>query len=354
MNDNTPFFSIGIASYNYAQKILKGLEQIKKQKFNNFEIIISDDGSTDDSVFVIKKFMSENPQLNIRLIEKKCNEGLIANKNTLLESAKGDYIILCDADDWMSDDLLECAYKKIKVTNPDRLICDIAHIDEKGKIIQIEHIPEKQTKWGWLIHHASFYKNEIIKNHHIKIINEPDDVYFVLEFSKYCRRISIMNDKVYYYWLVHKDSEGRKERKEFDDIYFDKYFIEEKKYLLSIIREFDKKSSISEGRKKKAAEINKNELVLTYLKLYCFDIFFRLQKLDLKSKIYYFSKLRDFSKKNLPDMWECPYLKLKSIPRMRPYVMDAVRFECVIEKLHLTYPFLILYHILTKVLYFDQ
>ena len=92
------FFTIGIASYDYAKYIKKGLDAVKNQTYKNYEILISDDASTDDSQAVIQQYMRDNPALKIRLIVNEKNEGLVSNKNKLIRECRGDYLLLCDAD----------------------------------------------------------------------------------------------------------------------------------------------------------------------------------------------------------------------------------------------------------------
>ena len=82
--EKTPFLTIGIASFNYGKYLTKAFEQIKKQNFNDFELLYCDDGSTDDSIDIIETIIRENPEMNIRLIKGE-NEGLLANRNRIIE-----------------------------------------------------------------------------------------------------------------------------------------------------------------------------------------------------------------------------------------------------------------------------
>ena len=118
MNEK-PLFTIGIASYNYANYIKKLLSSIKEQTFKDYEILISDDFSTDNSLQVINEFIEENPDLCVRVIVAEKNEGLVANKNKLIKNCNGKYLMLCDADDWMSKDCLSEIAKKIAEENED-------------------------------------------------------------------------------------------------------------------------------------------------------------------------------------------------------------------------------------------
>lgn len=68
MNNNQPFITIGITVYNYSKYLQKGFDAIKRQGFKDYEIIYSDDCSTDNSCEIIERFIKENPSMNIRLI----------------------------------------------------------------------------------------------------------------------------------------------------------------------------------------------------------------------------------------------------------------------------------------------
>lgn len=338
-----PLFTIGIASYNYGKYIIKELEAIRDQTFQDFEIVISDDASTDDSVQVIRKFIEENPQLNIKLICKEKNAGLIANKNTIIENANGQYLLLCDADDWMHRQCLEKIANVITNENPDRVITNIVHIDEDGKIIQIENIPDNQTKWGWSVHHGSAYRMDIIKKHNIRILGEPDDVFFTLDFTKYCKKFSCINENLYY-WLVHRDSEGRKKRK-INDEYFESFFINEIEYIYTQIL-YLKNNSYSEN--------DIEELRFCLLKWYYFDILFAFQSYSLKDKLKYYKKMKKKMKELDANYLENDYLKRGAADILRPYAAKAIRLCSRLEKMHMMSIALVGYHIVSRVKYFDQ
>ncbi|MDO4966189.1 MAG: glycosyltransferase family 2 protein [Lachnospiraceae bacterium] len=94
--------SVVIPVYNAEACIADTIRSIKSQTYKNFEIILVDDGSTDDSVNVISEFLCEN----IRLITGKGGSAAIA-RNTGIEEAKGRYIAFLDADDLWDPEKLE-------------------------------------------------------------------------------------------------------------------------------------------------------------------------------------------------------------------------------------------------------
>lgn len=341
-----PLFTIGIASYNYASYIGKGLNAIKNQKFKDYEIVISDDCSTDNSVQVIKKFMNDNPELRIRLIENDKNKGIVANKNKIIENCNGQYLLLCDADDWMSEDCLEKAADIIMKEKPDRVLTEVAHIDENNNIIQIEHLPKNQTKWGWNIHHGCFNKTSIIKEFGIKIEGVPDDVYFSIEFTKHCKKVSIINE-VMYYWLVHLNSAGRKKIGKVTDEMIDNVHGKLLYYLGDTIQFIESSNDINKNK-------DKEELRLVLLKMYYFRLLFSFQRFCLRDKLKYYIKLKKIMLSIDKDYLQNQYLSRKINPPLRAYAMNAIKLCVRLEKLHLMSPALIAYHIMGKFKYFDQ
>ena len=342
-----PLFTIGIASYNYAKYIVRLLDSIKNQLFQDFEILISDDCSTDNSLEVIKAYMAHSRELNIRLITSERNEGLISNKNKLIRNSKGEYLILCDADDWMDPKCLLRMSEVIRQENPDRVISEIANIDESGKVVQIQKIPVTQTKWGWNIHHGSAYKRKILVDNDILIRGYPDDLYLTVEFAKYCQKMSIIHE-VLYYWYVHTDSAGRNFLHIPADQYAESYFNDTIGFLETYIKD------IKKGEHRKSRDID--EIKLLQLKMYYFGIFFNMQKASLKDKIVFYNimhKQMALLDDNYLNNIFLRRRQRKNFP-LRSYAKMAITFSAFMEKYHLIYIEIISYHLLTYIVYFDQ
>jgi glycosyltransferase involved in cell wall biosynthesis len=103
MKSNLPFISIVMATYNGANYIEEQLNSIAAQTYQNFELIIQDDNSSDNTVEIIKKFSNK---LSIKLAINHENLGYIKNFETTLKKAKGDFVALCDQDDiWVENKL---------------------------------------------------------------------------------------------------------------------------------------------------------------------------------------------------------------------------------------------------------
>ena len=95
-------FSIIIPVYNVEAYISKCLDSIKNQSYDNYEVIIVNDGTKDNSVNVIDKYLSDN---RFKLYNKE-NGGLSSARNYGIKYVTGDYILFIDSDDYIERDLL--------------------------------------------------------------------------------------------------------------------------------------------------------------------------------------------------------------------------------------------------------
>ena len=195
--------TIGIASYNYAAYLPRAFEAIKNQSFKDFELLYCDDGSTDDSISVIEGFIRDNPDMDIRLVKEE-NKGLLENKNRIIDNACGEYIMFCDADDYMMDSCLE-RLAAATAGHPDRVIGSYKEIDPDGKVVKRHPLAPYPLKWLSILHHGSIYRREPIIANNVRFEAVPDDICFIQNFNIYCNSITGVHDYVYY-WCRHDNS----------------------------------------------------------------------------------------------------------------------------------------------------
>lgn len=110
-----------LPNYNDSLLLPKAIESLLNQTDPLTEIIIIDDGSTDNSLAIIEQF--KNQHTNIRVIQHEHNQGVCAALNHGIEQATGDYIILCAADDWYQDNIVALAKQVIRQHPRVGLIC---------------------------------------------------------------------------------------------------------------------------------------------------------------------------------------------------------------------------------------
>ncbi|MDE6975364.1 MAG: glycosyltransferase [Lachnospiraceae bacterium] len=115
MEQDAGLISIIVPVYNAGAYIRETISMVAAQTYGNWELLLVDDGSKDDSREKIRESM-ESGDARIRLIEKQKNEGAARARNTGIEASKGRYVAFLDADDlWMPDKLeKELAFMKEK------------------------------------------------------------------------------------------------------------------------------------------------------------------------------------------------------------------------------------------------
>jgi glycosyltransferase involved in cell wall biosynthesis len=101
-----PYFTVFTPVYNGEKHLSRVFESIKNQTFNNFEWIIIDDGSTDETKYLIENFISENPEIDVRFFSQG-NSGKHIAWNKAVEISRGRLFIPADADDYFFPDTLE-------------------------------------------------------------------------------------------------------------------------------------------------------------------------------------------------------------------------------------------------------
>lgn len=129
---SAPLVTVYITNYNYGQYIQQAINSVLEQSYRPIEILIIDDGSTDQSKEVIDQF--ENLD-QITVIYQK-NKGLNITNNIALRVSKGKYIVRLDADDYFTKDAIELMVEKLEQDEDVGLVFpDYFYVDAHGKII---------------------------------------------------------------------------------------------------------------------------------------------------------------------------------------------------------------------------
>lgn len=120
MNDNLPLVSIVVASYNNGQYLEECLESAVNQTYQNIEIIIADDCSTDNSIEVCQKIIEKYPSKKIILVSNSQNMGACNSlNNVILNYSRGDWIKFLDSDDYLYANAVSDLVNNILLANTD-------------------------------------------------------------------------------------------------------------------------------------------------------------------------------------------------------------------------------------------
>ena len=136
--------SVIIPSYNRANTLLRSAQSVLNQTIQDIELIIVDDGSTDNTEQVIENLKKNDARVRSICLEK--NSGACVARNTGIDAARGEYIAFQDSDDvWMADKL-DKQLRKIKSANADIVFCKYNRIKDGEKV----SVGPEQYKEGFL------------------------------------------------------------------------------------------------------------------------------------------------------------------------------------------------------------
>lgn len=168
MGGTEPIISILVPLYNCEKKIKRCVDSLKVQKPHVYEVIILDDGSTDAGYRVVQECIKECD--NIRVYHQQ-NMGVAAARQKLIELAEGEYILFCDADDFIEPDTIEVIYGVLKEgMNMDAVIYGYNLVREHGK----------KSVYGRQLKEGLHQKSEFSKLH----VNGISDLYWSSLWNK--------------------------------------------------------------------------------------------------------------------------------------------------------------------------
>jgi len=135
-------FSVIIPTYNRALQLVNTLECVLQQSFHDFEIVVVDDGSTDNTKEIIHTQIKD--QRVIYCYQN--NNGVCAARNKGLELSSGKYIVFLDSDDEVAADWLHNFYQEINITSSDIVFCDMNTIQTNTKEIKVVEAQDPYQK----------------------------------------------------------------------------------------------------------------------------------------------------------------------------------------------------------------
>lgn len=197
--------SVIIPVYNVENYIEECVESVINQTLKEIEIIIVNDGTKDNSIKKIEKYLS-NPR--VILINKE-NGGVSSARNTGLKIARGEYISFIDSDDFIEPTMLEKLYNEGE--GMDIVFSNFARIDEFGNIeIEKNNFENLEIKEGSYFYNIELgyiwnkiYNHKFLKEYNIKFKENMlmEDLLFSLKVFSIAKKVKYL-DKVYYYYRV--------------------------------------------------------------------------------------------------------------------------------------------------------
>ena len=212
-----PAVSIVIPVYNIGKYLEKCLDLVVAQTFPDIEIIVVNDGSTDNSPEIIARYADKDSRI---VVIDKSNEGLAYARKSGIEAARGTYIYHLDGDDYLELDAIELLYRKAKEEDADMVVFPFSldYIDsgksERSTEIADEHftnteffsaIAFSKAHWGvWsYLHKRSLYANGVTFH---KGLNYGEDVFLTTQLVYFSSRISVLKSKPLLHYIIRESS----------------------------------------------------------------------------------------------------------------------------------------------------
>lgn len=249
--------SVIMPVYNAERYVKKAIDSILMQTFRDFELIIVEDGSDDNSFNIIKEYRDER----IRVFQNSQNKGVVYSRNLGIQKAVGSYIALMDADDIAPDDRLEKSYHFLEQHSEYACVYGrIIYIDENDSLLKYRDTPaplfnSKYIQAALLFYNpiangSTMFRKDVIEKYDIQYRDIKcgiEDYMFWAEYSTHAPITGI--DEVLQYYRINpagltrsnennkRDVEMDKVHKRLFTIYGFDFSDEERNLLFRLFRE---------------------------------------------------------------------------------------------------------------------
>lgn len=198
--------SILVAIYQSEETLRRCLDSVLSQSLQEWELLLVDDGSTDNSVVICEEYARSDVRIKVH---RKKHSGLSDTRQFGFNLAVGEFVICCDTDDWMESNMLELLYEKACETNADIVVCDFFQEYENKSIVYREfsnRIDQKDVKNRYLSLSYSLcdklVRRSFMRAHSIEWlegINYAEDLYVTLQLLNKSPYISYIPIPMYHY-----------------------------------------------------------------------------------------------------------------------------------------------------------
>ena len=210
-----PLVSIVVSFYNDEPYLERTMTGIANQTYDNIELIMVDDGSTDAGLAIVRRYAARDPR--IRVVSKP-NTGVSSSRNAGLERANGEWLYFADADDWMARDAIE-RFVEAACASPE---CDLVVSSffrvhgmnaalksnpsrTRGEVSR-EYFLSRMRRRPANLYYASlwnkFFRRSIIEENGLRLdtsIDFGEDHVFILGYLSCVRAVSLIERGLYYY-----------------------------------------------------------------------------------------------------------------------------------------------------------
>ncbi len=211
METKKDLISVIIPVYNVEKYLERCLESVVAQSYHSIEVILVNDGSTDESPRICDEWSKKDSR--IKAFHKE-NGGASSARNTAISnlSEESKYIIFIDSDDYIYPNTIELLYEAVTLDNYDfvsNYSCEQTIELKKDYELFLKYITSVYS-YGPV---EKIYRTDLIKDNDLKFnveLKTAEDTLFIRQYLKYCQKIQLINEKLYFYFQENANSLTKK------------------------------------------------------------------------------------------------------------------------------------------------
>lgn len=209
-----PLVSIIVPVYNAAPNLAACIDSIRRQRYENLEILLVNDGSSDVSLPICDMYARVDPRI---VVINRPNSGVSATRNSAIEQARGEYLQFADSDDRLDGNATRLLVERAQETQSDMVIAHYCRVagnrvtvhgflnegpafDQK---VLARHLLDEPASFYYGVMWNKLYRRSIIMEHAIRCNEQltwSEDFLFNLEYIRYSERFCALQTPIYYYY----------------------------------------------------------------------------------------------------------------------------------------------------------
>lgn len=206
--------SVIIPVYNTELYIARCIDSILKQTYEDWELILVDDGSTDRSGAICDDYARKDSRITALHNQ---NQGPAASRNNGVKAAKAEFIMFVDSDDWLDEKMLQIMYEQMKNTEAGMVCCIFKDIDDKGKISHPQIFKEpyidcmNAQECMYQMHHTrhltgspctKLFRKELFENiNFCSDVTIGEDYSMIVQLAQKAERVRILSQELYFRYV---------------------------------------------------------------------------------------------------------------------------------------------------------
>ena len=294
--------SIIVPVYNVEKYLNRCIESILKQTYESFELILINDGSTDNSGNICDEY-SENDN-RIKVIHKE-NGGLSSARNAGIKAANGEHIVFVDSDDYVHEKMVEDLYKSIIENESDMALCNFTYVNELGDELEDRNVESpinneiltsydalnrlsSSKSWYYVIACNKLYKKTLFDDIEFPYGKCHEDEFVAHKIFDKCKTISCIKKPLYYYVQRSDSIMGKQytiKRLDAVEAFVNRtqYFLGKAFFDMALNSLSAGLTTISEGYKNLDLKVKENRVRYVYLRKKLVDIIINNRRVFFKN-----------------------------------------------------------------------